>query len=78
MQLNDLDVSTSHLERLVHDLTESPLIGQHFVEEEQISVREILSAFSNSIVRLKSSLRVRSLRFGIFDSLMDLLIIVWH
>ncbi|KAJ3511143.1 hypothetical protein NLJ89_g4269 [Agrocybe chaxingu] len=55
--LNDLDISTSHLERLVQDLAENPLIFQHFVENEQLLVKERVSSFSQLTLRLKSSLR---------------------
>jgi len=58
VQLNDLDVSGSHLERLVHDLLESPLIGQHFTEIQQAHVKEKLSSLTKLTLRLKSSLRV--------------------
>ncbi|CAA7270154.1 unnamed protein product [Cyclocybe aegerita] len=55
--LNDLDVSTLHLERLIQDLAENPLISQHFVEDEQLLVKERISSFSQLTLRLKSSLR---------------------
>ncbi len=58
VQLNDLDVSGSHLERLVHDLLESPLIGQHFTEVQQALVKENLFSLTKLTLRLKSSLRV--------------------
>lgn len=58
VQLNDLDISNSHLERLVHDLAESTLITQHFQEDEQLVVKEKLSSLGSLSLRLKSSLRV--------------------
>uniref|UniRef100_A0A8H7Y2D9 Conserved oligomeric Golgi complex subunit 4 n=1 Tax=Psilocybe cubensis TaxID=181762 RepID=A0A8H7Y2D9_PSICU len=55
--LNDFDVSTSHLERLIHDLVESSLIPQHFTEESQALVKEQVTGLSSLTNRLKSSLR---------------------
>ena len=66
VQLNDLDVSNSHLERLVHDLAESSLITQHFQEVEQLVVKEKLLSLNNLSLRLKSSLRVSTTLSGGF------------
>ncbi|KIM48961.1 hypothetical protein M413DRAFT_59758 [Hebeloma cylindrosporum] len=55
--LNDLDISTSHLERLLHDLVESPLITQYFLEEEQGIVKDRILTLTSLTVRLKSTLR---------------------
>ncbi|KDR81347.1 hypothetical protein GALMADRAFT_239193 [Galerina marginata CBS 339.88] len=55
--LNDFDVSTSHLERLIHDLTENPLTIQYFFEEEQLLVKDRILSLSSLITRLRSSLR---------------------
>ncbi|KJA27272.1 hypothetical protein HYPSUDRAFT_62954 [Hypholoma sublateritium FD-334 SS-4] len=55
--LNDLDVSISHLERLIRDLCDSSLIGQHFSEEDAPIVKEQISSLSTLTLRLKSSLR---------------------
>jgi len=55
--LNDLDISTSHLERLLHDLVESPLITQYFVEEEQGVVKDQILTLTSLNLRLKSAIR---------------------
>ncbi|KAF9533336.1 COG4 transport protein-domain-containing protein [Crepidotus variabilis] len=57
VQLNDLDISTSHLERLVRDVADSPSISQHFLEDQQPIVRDQILSLGNLTLRLKSSLR---------------------
>ncbi|TRM61706.1 COG4 transport protein-domain-containing protein [Schizophyllum amplum] len=55
--LNDLDVSSSHLERLVLDLNESLVISQHFIAAQQLAVKDCLSGFATLTTRLRSNLR---------------------
>ncbi|TFK26371.1 COG4-domain-containing protein [Coprinopsis marcescibilis] len=55
--LNDLDVSTLHLERLAVELAESPSIGQHFLDHQQADVRKLVSSLSSLTVKFKSTLR---------------------
>lgn len=56
--LNDLDISSSHLERLVKDLLIHPSISQHYNDNEYSSVKDTLSSFSGLIPRFRSSIRV--------------------
>ncbi|KAI0792934.1 COG4 transport protein-domain-containing protein [Abortiporus biennis] len=55
--LNDLDLSSSHMERLIRDITSSELISQHFLERDVESVRKYISSFNNVIPRFRSILR---------------------
>ncbi|KAI0060834.1 COG4-domain-containing protein [Artomyces pyxidatus] len=55
--LNDLDVSASHMERLVKDLLASPVIQQSFLEEEAASARASISSFSTLVPKFRSILR---------------------
>ncbi|KAF9562129.1 COG4-domain-containing protein [Agrocybe pediades] len=55
--LNDFDVSASHLERLLRDLIDSPVIYQHFREAEQQMVKDDISKLFALTGRLKGSLR---------------------
>ncbi|KAG6833211.1 hypothetical protein H0H87_010274 [Tephrocybe sp. NHM501043] len=55
--LNDLDISSSHLEHLMHDLSGSQTIGQHFTEEHQPLVKTTLATFLNLNAKLRSALR---------------------
>jgi conserved oligomeric Golgi complex subunit 4 len=56
--LNDLDVSSSHLESLTRDLLRFPAISQHFLEVEQPAVKNAVSSLSALITRFRSTLRV--------------------
>ncbi|KAG5645852.1 hypothetical protein DXG03_005194 [Asterophora parasitica] len=56
--LNDLDISSSHLERLMRDLSGNQTISQHFTEVNQAAVKSHLTAFSNLAEKLRSSLRL--------------------
>ncbi|KAG6910876.1 hypothetical protein DXG01_006559 [Tephrocybe rancida] len=56
--LNDLDVSSSHLEHLMRDLSGSQTIGQHFTEENQSLVKNCLTTYSNLTAKLRSALRL--------------------
>ncbi|KAI0075820.1 COG4-domain-containing protein [Panus rudis PR-1116 ss-1] len=55
--LNDLEVSSSHMDRLIRDLCTSTMITQNFLESEVESVRESISSFNNLIPRFRSTLR---------------------
>ncbi|KAI0807010.1 COG4-domain-containing protein [Fomes fomentarius] len=55
--LNDLDISSLHMERLVRDLSQSNLIPQHFLESEIDSVKESLNSFMNLVPKYRSTLR---------------------
>ncbi|KAL4246511.1 Conserved oligomeric Golgi complex subunit 4 [Abortiporus biennis] len=55
--LNDLDLSSSHMERLIRDITSSELVSQHFLERDVESVRKYISSFNNVIPRFRSILR---------------------
>ncbi|KAL6309196.1 COG4-domain-containing protein [Sparassis latifolia] len=55
--LNDLDVSSSHMERLVKELCGSALVTQHFLDAEVESVKNSLSSFNNLVPKFRSTLR---------------------
>lgn len=57
--LNDLDVSSSHMERLIKDLAASEAISQYFLDSEAEGVRGSISAFTSLVPRFRSTLRVR-------------------
>jgi len=56
--LNDLDVSSSHLERLSKDLAGNSNISQHFLESEQVKVKEAMLSLSALTPRFRSLTRV--------------------
>ncbi|KAF8892709.1 COG4 transport protein-domain-containing protein [Infundibulicybe gibba] len=56
--LNDLDVSSSHLERLTRDLFSSSNIVQHFSDLQQPLVRNLITSFSGLTTKFRSALRV--------------------
>ncbi|KAI0270779.1 COG4-domain-containing protein [Russula aff. rugulosa BPL654] len=56
--LNDLDVSASHMERLVKDLHSSPVIPQTFPAEEVEAARASMSSLSSIVPKFQSTLRV--------------------
>ncbi|KAL1947473.1 hypothetical protein VTO73DRAFT_14434 [Trametes versicolor] len=55
--LNDLDVSSSHMERLAKDLAQSAHIPQHFLDSEVDAVRASLNGFVNLVPKFRSTLR---------------------
>ncbi|CDO69043.1 hypothetical protein BN946_scf184834.g50 [Trametes cinnabarina] len=55
--LNDLDVSSSHMERLVKDLAHSHIIAQHFLDPEVERVKNSLDAFLMLVPKFRSTLR---------------------
>ncbi|TFK93127.1 COG4-domain-containing protein [Polyporus arcularius HHB13444] len=55
--LNDLDISSSHMERLVKDLTHSASIPQHFLDSEIETVKSSLNSFMNLVPKYRSTLR---------------------
>jgi conserved oligomeric Golgi complex subunit 4 len=57
--LNDLDVSSSHLERLVKDLLTHPSVSQHYNDNEYPSVKRTVSSLSGLVPKFRSTLRVR-------------------
>lgn len=59
--LNDLDISSSHLERLTRDLSGSPAIAQHFIGAQQTLVKTHMLSFSGLASKFRSTLRVRRL-----------------
>jgi hypothetical protein len=56
--LNDLDVSASHMDRLVKDLISSPVIPQTFPAEEVEAARTSISSFLSIVPKFQSTLRV--------------------
>ncbi|PSR75118.1 hypothetical protein PHLCEN_2v9303 [Hermanssonia centrifuga] len=55
--LNDLDISSSHMERLIKDLCSSSSITQNFLESETESAKSSMASFNNLIPRFRSTLR---------------------
>ncbi|PIL30452.1 hypothetical protein GSI_07151 [Ganoderma sinense ZZ0214-1] len=55
--LNDLEISSSHMERLVKDLSQAALISQHFLEAEVDAVKTSLGSFLNLVPKYRSTLR---------------------
>jgi len=55
--LNDLDLSSSHLERLTRDLATNPTINQHFLDVQQPVVKNYITGFSNLVAKFRSALR---------------------
>jgi len=56
--LNDLDVSSSHMERLTKDLLGHQTITQLFLDVEQSHVKRITSSLTGSVPKFRSALRV--------------------
>lgn len=56
--LNDLDISTSHLERLVREFMESTMISQNFTDAQGEMVKTCLVEFQSSASKFKHPLRV--------------------
>ncbi|KAJ7940910.1 COG4 transport protein-domain-containing protein [Mycena leptocephala] len=55
--LNDLDLSSSHLERLTRDLATNPTINQHFLDVQQPIVKNHIGGLSNLVAKFRSALR---------------------
>ncbi|EIM90524.1 COG4-domain-containing protein [Stereum hirsutum FP-91666 SS1] len=55
--LNDLDISSSHMERLIKDLVTAPTIDQGFLNEEAPIAKSSISAFNNLVPKFRSVLR---------------------
>lgn len=58
IHLNDLDVSSSHMERLTKDLLGHQTITQLFLDSEQLAVKKIISSLTGSVPKFRSALRV--------------------
>jgi conserved oligomeric Golgi complex subunit 4 len=56
--LNDLDVSSSHMDRLVKDLSSASLISQNFLESEVFKVRALISTLLDLVPQFQRVLRV--------------------
>jgi conserved oligomeric Golgi complex subunit 4 len=59
--LNDLDVSSSHMEHLIKDLVASDAVSQCFLDSEVGSVIESISSFTSLVPKFRSTLRVSPL-----------------
>ncbi|TFK42862.1 COG4 transport protein-domain-containing protein [Crucibulum laeve] len=55
--LNDLDISSSHLDRLTRDLAESSLIGQYFSDTDRMRVKHYITSFSSLASRFQPTIR---------------------
>ncbi|KAJ3742037.1 COG4 transport protein-domain-containing protein [Lentinula detonsa] len=56
--LNDLDVSSSHLERLIRDLANNGAINQYFLLPQQQVVKDDLTSLSSLVTKFRSTSRV--------------------
>jgi hypothetical protein len=56
--LNDLDISSTHMERLLNDLITHPSVSQHYTDNEYTSVKSTISSLSGIVPKLRSTLRV--------------------
>jgi hypothetical protein len=57
MLLNDLDVASGHLERLVKDAQASPAIAQHYLATEAPGVRDALGGLLALSAKFRATLR---------------------
>jgi len=55
--LNDLDISSSHMDRLVKDLLRQPSISQHYTDDEYESISTAMSSLSSLVPKFRSTLR---------------------
>ncbi|KAG1754196.1 COG4-domain-containing protein [Suillus lakei] len=55
--LNDLDVSSSHMERLTKDLLGHQSITQLFLDAEQPHVKRVISGLTGSVAKFRSALK---------------------
>ncbi|KAF9232006.1 COG4 transport protein-domain-containing protein [Melanogaster broomeanus] len=55
--LNDLDLSSSHMERLTKDLFSQPVITQLYLEAEQSKARSTVTSLVGSTIQFRATLR---------------------
>ncbi|KAH9831020.1 COG4 transport protein-domain-containing protein [Rhodofomes roseus] len=55
--LNDLDISSGHMERLVKELSASSLITQFYLDSEVEGVRATVASFNGVVTKFRSALR---------------------
>ncbi|KAF8502459.1 COG4-domain-containing protein [Gautieria morchelliformis] len=55
--LNDLDISSSHMDRLVKDILSAPVISQNFLESEVFRVRAYVTTLLELVPQFQSILR---------------------
>lgn len=55
--LNDLDLSSSHMERLTKDLLGHQTITQLFLDAEQPHVKRVISSLTGSVAKFRSALK---------------------
>ncbi|KAH8117158.1 COG4-domain-containing protein [Phellopilus nigrolimitatus] len=55
--LNDLDISSAHMERLVKDIISSHLLTQNFLPTEMANVQSSLSTMLNMVSKFRSTLK---------------------
>lgn len=58
MLLNDLDISTGHMERLVKDISASSSLSQYFMDKERSDVSSFISSFLAVVPKFRSTLKV--------------------
>ena len=58
MLLNDLDISTGHMERLVKDVLGSSVLSQYFMDDEKFTVSGKISGFLSVLPKFRSTLKV--------------------
>ncbi|KAJ7046514.1 COG4 transport protein-domain-containing protein [Mycena alexandri] len=55
--LNDLDVSSSHLEQLTHDIVTNATVNQHFLDVQKPVVKNYITGFLTMVPKFRSALR---------------------
>ncbi|KAJ7752135.1 COG4 transport protein-domain-containing protein [Mycena metata] len=55
--LNDLDISSSHLEQLTHDIVTNPTVNQHFLDVQKPIVKNHITGFLTMVPKFRSALR---------------------
>ncbi|OCH95231.1 COG4-domain-containing protein [Obba rivulosa] len=57
MLLNDLDISSSHMERLVKDICSSAAVGQNYIDADVEAVKSSISSLTTLVPKFRSTLR---------------------
>jgi len=55
--LNDLDISSGHMERLVKDILASPILSQYFMDNERSTVSSNISSLLTVVPKFRSTLK---------------------
>jgi len=69
--VNDLDLSSSHMDRLVKDILSSSTISQNFLDDESGNVKAYISGLLELIPRFQSIQKARLMSFLWHDRFID-------